>query len=283
MTHTFRDQTMSATHKRSVFPRQLLSAVCIAAISVTLAGCASKGQMTTGSIPSLNKPLETMNAAELQFRRRASIGRVYDRNPKDAVRRHALCFGPDHGRPRSSQALAVMQQVAIHNPTDRTVLAAYGKALAGAGQFDKALDAIQRAQTPDRPDWQLAVCRRRHSTTRWATRPPHAQRYRKALDLQPNEPSILSNLGMSYVLQGDLRTAETYLASAVRQPGADSRVRQNLALVVGLQGRFQEAEQIASSELSAEQAKANVSYLRAMLSQQNAWNKLKDSDRKNTN
>jgi Flp pilus assembly protein TadD len=53
--------------------------------------------------------------------------------------------------------------------------------------------------------------------------------------------------------------------------------------VVGLQGRFQEAEQIASSELSAEQAKANVSYLRAMLSQQNAWNKLKDSDRKNTN
>ena len=59
--------------------------------------------------------------------------------------------------------------------------------------------------------------------------------------------------------------------------------RQNLALVVGLQGRFQEAEKIAGSELSAEQASANVTYLRAMLSQQNAWNKLKDSDRKNTN
>ena len=73
------------------------------------------------------------------------------------------------------------------------------------------------------------------------------------------------------------------MASAARQPGADSRVRQNLALVVGLQGRFQEAEKIASAELSAEQASANVSYLRAMLSQQNAWNKLKDSDRKNTN
>jgi Flp pilus assembly protein TadD len=35
--------------------------------------------------------------------------------------------------------------------------------------------------------------------------------------------------------------------------------------------------------LSPEQAQANVSYLRSMLSQQNAWNKLKDKDQKNTN
>ena len=73
------------------------------------------------------------------------------------------------------------------------------------------------------------------------------QNYRKALDLKPNEPSILSNLGMSYVLEGDLHTAETYMRSAAQQPNADSRVRQNLALVVGLQGRFDEAEQIASA------------------------------------
>ena len=100
--------------------------------------------------------------------------------------------------------------------------------------------------------------------------------YRKALDLKPNEPSVLSNLGMSYVLEGDLKTAETYMRSASEQPGADSRVRQNLALVVGLQGRFDEAEQIASQELSPEQAQANVAYLRSMLSQQNAWKQLKD-------
>jgi Flp pilus assembly protein TadD len=35
------------------------------------------------------------------------------------------------------------------------VLAAYGKALAGAGQFAQALDAIQRAQDPTQPDWRL--------------------------------------------------------------------------------------------------------------------------------
>ena len=99
------------------------------------------------------------------------------------------------------------------------------------------------------------------------------------MDLQPNEPSILSNLGMSYVLGGDLKSAENYLRTAISQPGADSRVRQNLALVVGLQGRFDEAEQIARGELSPERAQANIAYLRGMLAQQNAWSQLEQEDK----
>ena len=89
---------------------------------------------------------------------------------------------------------------------------------------------------------------------------------------------MLSNLGMSYLLTRDLKTAETYLRSAINQPGADSRVRQNLSLVVGLQGRFQEAENIARQELTAEQAEANVAYLKAMLAQDNSWKKLASND-----
>ncbi|MCJ9725596.1 pilus assembly protein TadD, partial [Agrobacterium sp. BETTINA12B] len=103
-------------------------------------------------------------------------------------------------------------------------------------------------------------------------------KYRDALVLAPNESSILSNLGMSYVLTGDLKTAESYLRSAAGQQAADSRVRQNLALVVGLQGRFPEAEQIARQELTQQQADANVAYLRGMLTQQNSWQKLAASD-----
>ena len=67
------------------------------------------------------------------------------------------------------------------------------------------------------------------------------------------------------------------------QPGADSRVRQNLALVIGLQGRFQEAEVIARQELTAEQAEANLTYLKAMLAQDNNWQKLSANDDNNTN
>ena len=51
-------------------------------------------------------------------------------------------------------------------------------------------------------------------------------------------------------------------------PKADARVRQNLGLVVGLQGRFAEAEDIVKADLPPDEAAANVAYLRQMLMQQ---------------
>ena len=47
----------------------------------------------------------------------------------------------------------------------------------------------------------------------------------------------------------DLVRAESTLRRAAAQSRADPRVRQNLALVVGLQGRFSEAEGIARADL----------------------------------
>jgi Flp pilus assembly protein TadD len=51
-------------------------------------------------------------------------------------------------------------------------------------------------------------------------------------------------------------------------------VRQNLALVVGLQGRFDEAEKIASADLPESEAAANITYLREMLAQKGDWKKM---------
>ena len=73
---------------------------------------------------------------------------------------------------------------------------------------------------------------------------------------------------------GDLGRAEETLRRAGANGGKDARVRQNLALVVGLQGRFQEAETIARADLPPDEAAANVAYLRQMLSQPNNWSKL---------
>jgi hypothetical protein len=85
---------------------------------------------------------------------------------------------------------------------------------------------------------------------------------------------VLSNLGLSYALAKDLPQAEATLRRAVGRPGADPRVRQNLALVVGLQGRFEEAEKIARADLPSEDATANVAYLRQMLAQPDTWKNL---------
>lgn len=102
-----------------------------------------------------------------------------------------------------------------------------------------------------------------------------AQRlYATALKIVPDEPSVLSNLGLSYLLTKDLKNAETTLRRAVAQPNAGPKVRQNLALAVGLQGRFEDAEKIARADLPEDEAAANVNYLRQMLAQHRDLKKL---------
>jgi len=85
------------------------------------------------------------------------------------------------------------------------------------------------------------------------------------LKISPGEPSVLSNLGLSYMLSKELPRAEEVLRQAYANPKADARVRQNLGLVVGLQGRFADAEQIVRKDLPPEEAAANVAYLKDML------------------
>ncbi|MBZ9860957.1 tetratricopeptide repeat protein [Mesorhizobium sp. CA12] len=265
------------TEALNLTAKRLITTALMAALAASVAGCGSTSKFTTGSLSrSDSRPLETMSSGELRTAT-SRLGRSYARNPGD--KRIAMNFAAALQMDGDAdQSLAVMRKLAIAYPKDREVLAAYGKALAANGQFEPALDAVRRAQTPEYPDWKL-VSAEAAILDQMGQKDEARQDYRKALELKPNEPSVLSNLGMSYVLEGDLRTAETYMRSAARQPGADSRVRQNLALVVGLQGRFDEAEKIASQELSPEQAQANVAYLRQMLAQQNAWSQLKDQDK----
>jgi Flp pilus assembly protein TadD len=68
------------------------------------------------------------------------------------------------------------------------------------------------------------------------------------------------------MLSKELPKAEETLRLAYASTRADARVRQNLGLVVGLQGRFGEAETIVKADLPEDEAAANVAYLKQMLS-----------------
>ena len=151
-------------------------------------------------------------------------------------------------------------------PNNTALLGAYGRALADAGNFKRALEILERAHSPDQPDWRILSVQ--GAVMDQMGRHAEAQRYyASALKIIPDEPSVLSNLGLSYALSKDLKRAEETLRRATAHGGADRRVRQNLALVVGLQGRFPEAESIARSDLPPVEAAANVAYLKQMLAQ----------------
>src|SRR5205807_1703196 len=176
----------------------------------------------------------------------------YRANPKDADA--ALKYGKAlRATGQRSQAVAVLEQATIAHPGNKPVLAGYGRALADNGNFQQAFDVLGRAHTPDDPDWRILSAQ--GAVLDQLGRFEEARNYyASALKIVPEEPSVLSNLGLSYVLSKDLPKAEETLRRAYGNARADARVRQNLGLVVGLQGRFAEAETIVKADLPAEEA-----------------------------
>ncbi|WP_426439563.1 tetratricopeptide repeat protein [Bradyrhizobium genosp. P] len=241
--------------------RHLSSAALVAVLAAGLGGCQTMSDVT-GSVASRNDPApdDPRRSAEL-------YGERYRKNPKDVDA--AIAYGQAlRTTGQRAQACAVLEQATIANPGNKLLLAAYGRALADNGNSQAAFDVLSRAHTPENPDWRILSVQ--GTTLDKMGKHEEARRYyASALRIVPDEPSVLSNLGISYMLTKELPKAEETLRRAYATAPADGRIRQNLALVVGLQGRFAEAESIVKADLPAEEAAANVAYLRDMLSRRN--------------
>src|SRR5882724_9365235 len=232
--------------------RLLVSAAVTATLAAGLGGCQTMSDITG----SLTSKAETSPSPDTDPRRAAEFyGERYRANPKDAAA--ALAYGQAlRATGQRGQAVAVLEQATIAHPGNQALLAGYGRALADNGNFQQSFD---------NPDWRILSVQ--GTVLDQLGRHEDARRYyASALKIVPDEPSVLSNLGLSYVLSKDLPKAEENLRRAYASGRADARVRQNLGLVVGLQGRFAEAESIVKADLPPDEAASNVAYLKQMLS-----------------
>jgi Flp pilus assembly protein TadD len=248
--------------------RLLASAAVTAILAASLGGCQTMSDVT-GAIT------QRADATPDDPRRAVEVyGERYRANPKDADA--ALAYGQAlRATGQRAQAAAVLEQATIAHPGNKVLLAGYGRALADNGNSQAAFDVLSRAHSPDNPDWRILSVQGT-ALDKLGKHDEARNYYASALKIVPDEPSVLSNLGLSYMLTRDLPNAEQTLRRAYANPRADARVRQNLALVVGLHGRFAEAETIAKGDLPADEAAANVAYLKEMLNR-------KDSPRVGTN
>jgi len=262
--------TCSIYPKASAGVERFVPVLLAAVLGLALGGC----KTTQPTEPTASLGVAAAGAGADRRSALASAER-YRANPTDpeAVVNYARALRAYGQR---AQAVAVLEQASIQHPKNPGVLAAYGRALADAGNYKRALDVLNHAQTPADPDWRILSVQ--GAALDQMGRHEEAQRYyATALRIAPDEPSVLSNLGLSYALSKDLVRAEATLRRAAGQSRVDSRVQQNLALVVGLQQHAADAQGLARAEPPA--VEANVAYLRQVLAQQNGWKQPPESER----
>ena len=241
-----------------------------ALVALATAGCLSRSPSTTGSVTS-------EDGGAPAWRQQAEAARArYDANPADAPAAIAYARAL-RALDQKPQALAVLQQATLRSPQNLELMAAYGKALADNGRYPEASEVLSRAHLPERPDWRILSAQ---GTVADQTG-EHAlaqSYYQAALRIAPGEPETLSNLGLSYALSKRLKDAEPPLRQAAAHPRADARVRQNLALVLGLQGKFGEAEEVLRRDLGPEEAAATLRSIKGLVSQPNSWKTLQQAE-----
>ncbi|MFT4076635.1 MAG: tetratricopeptide repeat protein [Asticcacaulis sp.] len=161
---------------------------------------------------------------------------------------------------RNAEAADTAHKVLLFAPDNTDVLLAAARAHIADNNAFYAIDPLQHVIELKPKDWQayslLGVA---YDQTK---RPDEAQStWAKALDLSPNNPAVLTNMAMSKVTRGDIAGAEPLLRTAVAQPGVTVQIRQNLALVLGLEGKMPEAESLLRLDLPPQQADAALAWL----------------------
>jgi Flp pilus assembly protein TadD len=163
---------------------------------------------------------------------------------------------------RNDEAIAAAERVLVLQPANEEAMLEIARGHIARGKGFYAIDPAKKAAAAAPKDWRplslLGVAydqvgRPEDARAAWA----------QALKLSPDNPSVLSNLALSWAAAGDAPQAETLLRKAVARPGATLQMRQNLALVLGLQGKTAEAERLIRDDLPPETAEKTLAWLKA--------------------
>ncbi len=245
--------------------------VMLAASALAISACQSK----TANLDSTD-PINTGSTKPGSFTKTSELGNRWNADQSNIEL--GLAYADGLGEMgQTNQQLNVLQTLATKNPSNTKIQSMYGKKLIATGHATDSVPVLEAVAASGEGDWRTysALGSAYDQQGQYGKA---RESYKKALAMEPNQISVLNNMGMSYALEGNLKQAEATMRSALALPlgQKNPRIRQNLALVVGLQGRFEESRKIASEDLPPDQVEANMAYLQKMLSQPNTWQQLSD-------
>ncbi len=261
---------MALVSRRHPAFRQLREGRALAALAacLMLGACAQ----TTADLgaPNLVETASTPSAAKDEAPQKNDLEKAteywakqYAENPRDL--KAALSYARNlKAMGEKQRAMAVLQQASIFHNESRELASDYGRLALELDQVSVASRLLAYADDPVNPDWKVISAR----GTVLAKQGKYSDAipfYEHALSLAHNHPSVLSNLALAHAMNGEPAKAETMLRQASAVDPSSLKIRQNLALVLGLEGKYDEAKQVASRDLSPENASENTAYLRRVV------------------
>ena len=265
--HALSLSPQSFSPARSILLKRLM---CQAAVVSSLAlGACAGGVPNPFEAAGLGEkpPVQADEAAntpktELQ-KATAYWGKEYEKHPNDAQAalnyvRNLKALGA------KPQALGVIQAAYGANPNNKALASEYGRLALDQEQISLAEKLLAQADDPVAPDWKTISARGTVFAKQGKYREaiPHFER---ALALAPGQPAILNNLALAHAMDGHADKAEPMLRQAAVDQNADPKVGQNLSLVLGLQGKTEDAKRVMVRDLPAEEVNDDASYVKEMV------------------
>ena len=171
------------------------------------------------------------------------------------------------------RAIDVLSQVLVVHPDSAELLMVLGRALSTKQDYRAAVQAFNQAGTLE-PDRAAAWGGLGTALDHLDRHADAQQAYQRALSIEPNRTSTLANYGLSLALSGDLVGAEEKLRRADAQPDTTTRIKENLALVLGLQGKYDEMKAASGANAPRGIVDQNVELLREMVQPTRTWEAL---------
>jgi Flp pilus assembly protein TadD len=193
-------------------------------------------------LPASREMRDNIETQEL-FAQAAFWSHEYDLNPSDLEAAIKLAAAVRKlGNP--SRSVEITQTSRAIHPRDPYLLAEHAAGLIADGRALDAMPVLDQGLSLA-PQYARLWSLKGAALDQQENYQSARQHYSRALQITPTDPNILANIGLSHALSGDPATAEVWLRRAVALPGASAGVRQNLALVLQLQGKTSESQQQA--------------------------------------
>lgn len=161
------------------------------------------------------------------------------------------------------QALVVLQQASSYHGQNRELAGEYGRLALELDQVQTAKQLLSYADDPAKPDWRI-ISARATALAKEGSYKDAIPLYQRAMALSNSNVSVMNNLAMAHALDGQPAESERLLKEAASR-GGSPKVQKNLALVLGLQGKYDEAQVIGTKVLPHDTAKSDTTLVRQMV------------------